>query len=479
MTYLSEPYPAYKPSGVPWLGAVPAHWEVVPNRAIFAEVNEQNRSREQMLSVTITSGVIRQQELLEGTSKKDGSRLDRAAYKLVQPGDIAYNKMRAWQGAIGVSKYRGIVSPAYVVQRPLKGTNSRYLHYLLRTPAFAKEAERWSYGITSDMWSLRPEHFKVIYACVPPLPEQATIAHFLDHADRRIRRYIRAKQKLIALLEEQKQAIIHQAVTGQIDVRTGQPYPGYKPSGVKWLGDVPAHWQVQPLKRAFVAIDHGISDTGTDEGTIAVLTMGDIREGAVTVPENGGVASVAPELLLLDKDLLFNRTNSAELVAKVGLFRSVDRPVTFASYLVRMRTRQENSPDFLNLLLNDVGFVSSARREAIPSLHQSNLNPTRYGRLPIPLPPTPEQDEIVEFADENTSAINAALAGANHQIALLQEYRTRLIADVVTGKIDVREVAAALPEVNPLSVEDDLDETFATGDASGSDNDCERVEATD
>ena len=91
------------------------------------------------------------------------------------------------------------------------------------------------------MWSLRPEHFKTIYVCVPPFTEQANIVRFLDHADRRIRRYIRAKEKLIALLEEQKQAIIHQAVTGRIDVRTGQPYPAYKPSGVEWLGDVPAH----------------------------------------------------------------------------------------------------------------------------------------------------------------------------------------------------------------------------------------------
>ena len=256
MIYLSEPYPAYKPSGAPWLGDVPAHWEVLPNRAIFSEVNKQNCPSEQMLSVTITSGVILQQALLEDTSKKDSSRLDRAAYKLVQPGDIAYNKMRAWQGAIGVSKYRGIVSPAYVVQRPLKGTNSRYLHYLLRTPAFAREAERWSYGITSDMWSLRPEHFKMIYACAPPLPEQTAIVRFLDHADRRIRRYIRAKQKLIALLEEQKQAVIHQAVTGQTDVRTGQPYPACKSSGIEWLGDVPAHWEISRVKTEFHCLNH-------------------------------------------------------------------------------------------------------------------------------------------------------------------------------------------------------------------------------
>src|SRR5262249_17468630 len=138
---------------------------------------------------------------------------DKSAYKRVRPGDIAYNKMRAWQGALGASDYYGIVSPAYVVQRPREGANSRYLHYLLRTPAFAKEAERWSYGITSDMWSLRPEHFRMIYGCLPSLPEQAAIVRFLDHADRRTQRCIRAKQKLIKLLEEQKQAIIHRAVT--------------------------------------------------------------------------------------------------------------------------------------------------------------------------------------------------------------------------------------------------------------------------
>ena len=102
----------------------------------------------------------------------------------------------------------------------------------------------------------------------PPLSEQAAIVRFLDHADRRIRRYLRAKQQLIALLEEQKQALIHQAVTGQIDVRTSQPYPAYKDSGVEWLGRVPKHWRVLPLKRGFVSMEYGISDTGTDAGTI-------------------------------------------------------------------------------------------------------------------------------------------------------------------------------------------------------------------
>jgi len=161
--------------------------------------------------------------------------------------------MRAWQGAIGISDFRGIISPAYVVMRLRGAGSSRYFHYLFRIPQFAKEAERWSYGITSDMWSLRPEHFELIYSCVPPSSEQAAIVKFLDYMDRRIRRYIRAKQKLIKLLEEQKQAIIHRAVTRGLD-----PDVRLKSSGVEWLSDVPEHWSVKPLKRLLVKNDGGV-----------------------------------------------------------------------------------------------------------------------------------------------------------------------------------------------------------------------------
>ena len=315
-----------------------------------------------------------------------------------------------------------------------------------------------------------------MYACVPSLTEQTAIVRFLDNADRRIRRYIHVKEKLIALLEEQKQVIIHQAVTGRIDVRTGQPYPAYKPSGVEWLGDVPEHWEVLPLKRAFASMDYGIADTGTDDGTIAVLTMGNIRGGAVTVPKYGGVRSVAPEMLLRDKDLLFNRTNSAELVGKVGLFRLRDRRATFASYLVRMRSHRRNMPEFLNLTLNDVGFLASARREAIPSLHQSNLNPTRYGRLPIALPPLVEQEGGVEAIEEQSCGLNTVISHTHGEIEFLREYRTRLIGDVVTGKLDVREAAAALPEVDPIAADDAADDRLGSVEAPAFDGEEAAVE---
>lgn len=141
MTSDLAPYPVYKDSGVPWLGEVPEHWAVKPNRALFEEVKDQNHPDKQMLSVTIARGVISQEDLLSDTSKKDASNLDKSKYKMVQPGDIAYNKMRAWQGSIGASRLSGIISPAYIVQRPRHGVRPDYMHFLLRTPAFAKEAE--------------------------------------------------------------------------------------------------------------------------------------------------------------------------------------------------------------------------------------------------------------------------------------------------------------------------------------------------
>ena len=238
-----RPYSAYKPSGVPWLGDVPKHWEVRPGRAIFTEINERDKAGDQLLSVTIAQGVIRQKTLLQDSAQRDSSRLDKSDYKVVRSGDIVYNKMRAWQGAAGVSRYMGIVSPAYIVQRPRPGVDPLYFHSLLRIPAFATEAERWSYGIASDMWSLRPEHFKMIHFCLPPGHEQGAIVRYLDHVDRRIRRYVTAKQKLIALLEEEKQAVVNRAVTRGFD-----PNVRLKPSGVEWLGDVPEHWEVRRLK---------------------------------------------------------------------------------------------------------------------------------------------------------------------------------------------------------------------------------------
>lgn len=446
MTSDLNPYPAYKDSGVEWLGEVPTHWKVVPNRTLFEEVKERDYPEEQMLSVTIKRGVIRQSELLDDSSQKDSSNIDKSAYKLVKPGDIAYNKMRAWQGALGVSEYQGIVSPAYVVERPRNGVNSDFFHYLLRTPGFSKEAERWSYGITSDMWSLRPEHFKMIYACLPPSTEQAAIVRFLDHVDRRIKRYIRAKQKLIVLLEEHKQAIIHQAVTGKIDVRTGQPYPTYKDSRVEWLGDVPKHWDIVALRRRWRVIDCKHLTVPFVDGGIPLASVREAQSFELNLERAN---STTPELFekLIEGgrepqlgDLIYCRNVS------VGAAALVTREVHFAmgQDVCLIRSSSQNQR-WLNYFLHSKVMSDQLALILVGSTF-NRINVAEIKALLIAVPPVSEQDRIAGFLDVEQSKIAIAINDCSREQDLLNEYRTRLIADVVTGKLDVREAAAELPE---------------------------------
>lgn len=444
-----KPYPVMKNSGVRWLGEVPEHWEVLPNRAVFTEVKERDNPEEQMLSVTIAKGVVPQKALLAESAKKDSSNLDKSAYKLVLPRDIAYNKMRAWQGAVGVSDHRGIVSPAYVVHRPRKDADSRYFHYLLRTPAFAKEAERWSYGITSDMWSLRPEHFKMIYSCLPPLPEQAAIAQFLDHMDRRIRRYIRVKQKLIKLLEGQKQAVIQRAVTRGLDANVR-----LKPSGVQWLGDMPEHWEVVRLARVIAdGPRNGISPPVDERGTIESFSISAIREGKVDVRDGdkkyilGDKASLESGYCLLQGDVLLVRGNgNIRLVGKAAVVEEDMPNRVYPDLLMRVRLTPRCLPEFLVALLNcPVGRdqVETAARTAVGTF---KINNQQVRQLCFGLPPATEQQRIVDWLSDELGAVKAASHRAQQEISLLREYRTRLIADIVTGKLDVRERAARLPD---------------------------------
>lgn len=357
--------------------------------------------------------------------------------------------LRSFQGGIEFARHRGIISPAYTILYPFDRAHHGYLSYLFKSLPYIESLSFFVTGIRQGQ-NIDYEKLARSPLPLPPQSEQTGIVRFLNHVDQSVQRYIRARLRLMTLLEEQKQAIIHQAVTGQIDARTGEPYPVYKSSGLEWVDQVPRHWKVLPLKRAFVSMDYGISDTGSDRGRIAVLTMGHIKHGAVSIPSSGGVDSVTPSLLLKNDDLLFNRTNSADLVAKVGLFKAQSRPTTFASYLVRMRSHPKNVPQFMNLLLNDVAFLATARREAIPSLHQSNLNPSRYGRLLIPLPSTREQEAIAQLVERKTSQIGETIVRTRRIEDLVREYHSRLVAGVVTGKLNVTTAATRLREAEAL-----------------------------
>ena len=469
-----KPYPAMKDSGVSWLGDVPEHWSVLPNRALFAEVKDRDHPDEEMLSVTITSGIVPQKALLAESSKKDSSNIDKSAYKLVQPHDLAYNKMRAWQGAIAVSDLRGIISPAYVVMRLRERQHPRFFHYLYRTTQFSNEAERWSYGITSDMWSLRPEHFRLIYSAVPPVPEQVAIVRFLDHAQRRFRRYIRAKQKLIELLEEQRQAIIQHAVTRGLD-----PSVRLKPSAVEWLADVPEHWETRRIASFCPKITNGwvgpTRDILRDTGIPYIQSL-HIKSGEIRFRRKYFVAAewlaAHPKIRLLRGDVVVVQTGDIGQVACVT--DEFDGAGCHALIIIRTDQRVVVGK-FLDLVLRSRYGYESLKSVQTGALHP-HLNCTWVREIFVPVPPIPEQEEILRSVGEATKNLDIALASAEREIALLREYRTRLIADVVTGKLDVREAAARLPEeapeVEPLDELEEMPEDEAAADG-------EELEAAD
>ena len=449
-------YPKYRESGLPWLGMVPEHWRVLRGKSLFHPIDIRSQTgEEELLTVSSEYGVIPRRTATV-TMFKAASYI---GYKLCWPGDLVINSLWAWARGLGVSQYHGIVSSAYGVYRlRSKNDNVRFIHHLARSAPFQWELQVRSKGIWISRLQLTDEGFLGAPFPLPPPSEQDSIVRFLDWANARIERTIRTKRKVVALLNEQKQAIIHRAVTRGLDLSVR-----LKPSGVKWLGKVPKHWKVLPIKRAFASMAYGISESATDDGTIRLLTMGNIKDGRVLIPDSGGVVTVDQSLLLRPGDLLFNRTNSSELVGKVGLFRGADSPVTFASYLVRMRPHPEYDPEYLNLVLNDFSVLSIARREAIPSLHQSNLNPTRYGRLQVSLPSLDEQRTILEALKAATSDLERAIEAGQREVELLREYRVRLTADVVTGKLNVRDVqlpaAEDMPEQIDAGVEDlDLEE---------------------
>lgn len=450
-----KPYQSYKDSGTAWLGRVPAHWEILPNRALFTEVKDRDHPDEPMLSVTITRGVIPQRALLEDTSKKDGSNLDRSAYKLVQPGDIAYNKMRAWQGAIGLSELRGIISPAYVVQRPRSKDANRFFHFLFRTPQFAKEAERWSYGITSDMWSLRPEHFRMIYTPLPPPEEREAIVRFLDHYDRLIRRFIVAKRKLIALLTEQKQAIIHHAVTRGID--SGVPL---KSSDTPYLGDVPSHWEVVRFKRR----------VGFQEGP--GIMAADFRDEGVPLLRisclSGDIATL-DGCNFLDPDMVKRRwshfavhsgdylLSASASTGKVVLANhEVAGAIPYTGILRLWPISQNTFMPFVRFFIMSQPFQDQID-EAKSGVGIEHFGPTHLKRMFIALPPVSEQKRIVDRLMDQLAQYDTLSRAVHAQIALLSEFRTRIVADVVTGKYDVREAARSLPELPSESSQEQLD----------------------
>ena len=267
--------------------------------------------------------------------------------------------------------------------------------------------------------SVNEGQLEVLPVLVPPLPEQAAIVRYLDHADRRIRRYVDAKRKLIALLEEEKQAIVNHAVTRGLD-----PNVPLKPSGVDWLGDVPEHWAVRRLKTMCqMKSGEGITAESIEiAGEYPVYGGNGLRGFTSHYTHDGAFALIGRQGALCGNvHVAHGKFWASEhaVVSTLGIGHDID---WFGAILTAMDLNQYS--------------IAAA---------QPGLAVERVLNLHLPVPPEQEQKDIANHIGIATADNTAAIARAHRQIELLQEYRTRLIADVVTGKLDVREAAAQLP----------------------------------
>lgn len=275
----------------------------------------------------------------------------------------------------------------------------------------------------------------VILAMPPTLHEQERIIVYLDASCAAIDAAVAAKRRQIQTLDVLRESLIESAVTR--GARSGAT-PRFV--NEDWITEIPRHWDVCRIKRIVSRVDYGISKSTELDGRYLVLKMGHIQRGEIRFCNLDFVNEVSDDLLLETGDLLYNRTNSPDRVGKAAIFRlSRLDEVTFASYLVRVRTNHLADPYFLNYVVNCSGFLSFARKLAIPSVQQSNLNSTRYCQILVPLPPLNEQREIVAYLDDRMTEIARVVTGIESQITTLITYRKSLIHECVTGQRRISE----------------------------------------
>ena len=446
-----KPYPAMQDSGVQWLGKVPKHWEVRRLRNVadmrVSNVDKHVKADENLVrlcnyvDVYKNDYINKQVDFMQATATNDEIerfRLERDDVLITKDSetwdDIGVPALVTEPASDLISGYHlALLRPRY---DKLAGA---YLLRALQSKGLAYQFHIEAKGVTR--YGLSHAGIKSVWLPLPPLPEQTAIVRFLDHADRRIRRYIRAKQKLIALLEEQKQAIIHQAVTGQIDVRTGQPYPSYKDSGVEWLGDVPKHWEIWRLKT--------LCSMKSGEG----ITAESIEPmGEYPVYGGNGIRGYTSNYTHDGEFVLIGRQGAlcGNIHVARGQFWASEHAVVAAL-----------NPGFVLEWFSAILGVMNLNQYSIAAA-QPGLAVERVLNLWLPVPPPQEQAAIARYLDKTAAKIDAGVAPVRSEIDLIHEYRTRLIADVVTGKLDLREAAAELPEVDSIEAEDTLGDTFDT-----------------
>ncbi|MDE0057088.1 MAG: restriction endonuclease subunit S [Defluviicoccus sp.] len=445
-------YPEMKESGLDWLGLVPAHWDVEPlgRFGSFSTGRGGNRLDERASGIPCIryGDLYTTHRRFVTESRSFVTRSKAAKYSPIRFGDVLFAATGETAAEVGESAVNLIRSEAccgrdVIRFRPSRTVDARYLGYATNCLPAAGQKGAMGQGIT--VAHIYAEQLKRLTVTLPPLDEQGAIVRFLDRVERRMRNFVRAKKRLVALLEEQKLVTVHRAVAGKLDVRTGRPYRVCKDSGAAWLGMVPEHWVVERLKASMASVGRICDERRHVDAYVALEHVesrtGRLQRGEPDDPPDARLRRFEPG------DVLFGklRPHLARVVSpQTG-------GLCAGEFLVLRPRRSAFSGRYVERLLRSHPVVAAidalAGGSAVKRAEWSGL-----GCLRIVRPPLAEQHAIVSYLERVEAAIDARIARAKRQIELAAELHARLIADVVTGKRDVRGAPVTLAELVSYAV---------------------------
>lgn len=430
---------AMKDSGIPWIGEIPKGWDTLKIKQVMRNKSIKGFPNETVLSLYRDYGVVPKD------SRDDNHNVtseDTSSYKLVEIGDFVINKMKAWQGSMAVSQYRGIISPAYYICHfKNDGVDRRYIHYLLRNDSYKAEYMRLSSGLRVGQWDLNIDDFLSIPMVLPPVPEQQQIAEFLDRKCAEIDEAVALQEEFIEELKAYKQSVITEAVTRGLD-----PNAKFKPSGIDWIGDIPENWVVAKMNRICSVITDFVA-SGSFESLRKNVPYLDTPDFAMLVrtADLSGSAKSSGRVYISEHSYNFLRNSNlygGEIVlpnigASVG-------DVYMVPILYERMSLAPNAIMFKTTLCDKYYFYyysSKVGREAIINISQSTaqakFNKTELREIRVLVPPLSEQQQITDYLDKKCAEIDNLIAIKQQKIEELKEYKKSIIYEYVTGKKEV------------------------------------------
>ena len=426
-----------KNSGIPWIGEIPEGWKMCFIKQIMRNKSIKGFPNERVLSLYRDYGVVPKD------SRDDNHNVtsdDTSSYKLVDDGDFVINKMKAWQGSMAVSEYRGIISPAYYICRiTTTDINKRYIHYLLRNDSYKTEYMRLSSGLRVGQWDLNIDDFLRIMMILPPLAEQQRIAEFLDRKCAEVDEMIALQEQIIEELKAYKQSVITEAVTKGLN-----PAAPMRDSGIDWIGSIPEHWEVCRVKNVASLFGRiGFRGYTSDD-------LNKDGEGAITLspsnmlPMGMDYTNVtylswmkyheSPEIMIQNGDILMVKTGSS--YGKVSYVDNLPKEATINPQILRIVSRINSK--YLGYYLQTPLFIYQVEGGVvggtIPTISQEKIN-----NFFVAMSSIEEQQAIADYLDEKCADIDSLIQTKQSKIDSLKEYKKSIIYEYVTGKREVNE----------------------------------------